>query len=639
MKIILSIRGDMYHDITPLLDENAKIILTQELERDAFERTVEDLSLRASNIDGLFSDIFRNGTASTRFSVIVSEESRTLFHGEVDNESIRFDARELWVEMNVFSMNHRFWDRAKSTRVMLSFTTEEQAKLTVSVKELLTRELGPDRVETGNRPLFYDDMFSSFSIAAEYENRQIRFYTDTDDSQIGNNGKYANLASSTTVYDLLTAMSVYYNAEFFINPETEALTMRRRLSANPVIYDINDRILDDAKIEVLFLDRNKYDYIYTMFAVTEAPVPVFDRFGSNTAGTEFLLHVNPSGKEKIFKYFLTCFINDVESAPSGPLMIAVPPTKIWTDDLGTAHVQASDVVLTIPEGYPGTEKRFLYRTEALPVGSSSIQLEGPEIDVVSVAVGNPALITTSIPHNLAAEDTVKFSDTGSIPNLSGSYPVKEIKSNKTFTVECTVVSEGKRGTVRKIYGPAVVDFPNVYLLAVIDGNSPVSYRDGTDHSPRCNTSVVMPKAAPVAVSAWIGYDESVQPNRWKEPILDVESGDNTPVGNIFDVVPKLNFVSSNVPGLVNEYNLYDVFCFFTKDIDLSTLTSRWENLLKTIRGVSCRVKGINFRVGDEIVLSSGLPFGDTLDLRPRMIVKKAAIDLVKEETDLELISL
>jgi hypothetical protein len=455
---------------------------------------------------------------------------------------------------------------------------------------------------------------------------------------IGNNGKYANLSSSTTVYDLLTAMGVYYNAEFFINPETEEFTMRKRLSVNSLLSDINGAILDDSKIEVLFLDRNKYDYIYTMFAIANPAPPVFDRFASNTAGTDFLLHVNPSGKEKVFKYFLTYFINDTESAPSIPLPVTVPATKIWTDDLGDTHVQAYDVVLAIPEGYAGTKKRHLYRTEALPVGSSSVQIEGPAIDIAVVSVGNPALVTTSVPHNFTAGDTVKFSDTGSIPNLNGSYQVKEVKSDKTFTVDVTISIAGSRGTVRKIYGPSVKDLPNVYLLAAIDGNLPVSYRDGTDHSPRCDTSVMMPEAAPVAISAWIGYDETTEPHQWREPILDVEGGSNTPVGNIFDVVPKLNFVSPNLPNQVNDYNLYDVFSFFMKDNELGTVTSQWENLLTTIRGVSCKVKGINFRVGDEIAASSGLPFNEALDMRARLIVKKAAIDLLKEETELELIS-
>jgi hypothetical protein len=63
MKITVGIRGDVGHDIIALLDENAKIILTQELERDAFERTVEDLTLRASNLNGFFSDLFRNAIA------------------------------------------------------------------------------------------------------------------------------------------------------------------------------------------------------------------------------------------------------------------------------------------------------------------------------------------------------------------------------------------------------------------------------------------------------------------------------------------------------------------------------------------------------------------------------------------------
>ncbi|MFI5250794.1 MAG: hypothetical protein ACHQQQ_00055 [Bacteroidota bacterium] len=637
MKITLGIRGDLRRDITPLLDEDSKIILMQELERDAFERTVEDLTLRASNMDGYFTEIFRYGTASTRYEVTVSEEMRTLFRGEIDNESIRFDAKELWVELNVFSMNHRFWDRAKRTRVNLCFTPDEKSIITMGVKELILRELSSGRVDAENQPLFQGDMFSDFTIADQYAYRQIRFYADTDDSLIGNNGKFANLDPSTTIFDLLTAMSVYYNAEFFINPETEEFTMNRRLSPTGHQGNLDGCVLDDSKIDVLYLDRSKYDYIYTMIAIAEPPSPLFDRFDYSSAGADFILHVNPTGKEKCFKYFLTCLINDTETMPSVPLMVNVPATKITTDDVGFTNVSAWDVRLTIPAGYPGTTKRYLYRTEALPSGST--QLEGPAIPIVSVAAGSPCLVTTTIPHYFSKGDTVKFTNTGSTPNLNGSYAVAEVKSDKSFTINIIIAIAGNRGTVKKIIGPGVVDLPNVYFLAEIDGNLPVSYRDGTEHYPRCDTSRVMKQASPLAISAWIGYDETYFPHQWKTPILDVEGGRNTPSGKIFDALPKLNFCSPNFPGQPNPYNLYDVFSFFTKDNELDKLTMQWENLLTTIRGISCKVKGINFRVGDEIGLSANLPFSDALDLHPRLLVKKAAIDLINEETELELISL
>jgi hypothetical protein len=154
-------------------------------------------------------------------------------------------------------------------------------------------------------------LFDGYSVASLYVARQIRFLSDSFDPNVGNDGRYIDLDPQTTMFELLTALSLYYNAELFIDPETNKLTMiRRNTVQNDLEHDLDKIIINTEPITYYDTDEKKYDYLKSAIQI---PKP------DTLSGIIVRRRVNLLGAPwYVMTYVVSTGASDIESAASIP---------------------------------------------------------------------------------------------------------------------------------------------------------------------------------------------------------------------------------------------------------------------------------------------------------------------------------
>lgn len=235
----------------PFLDDEAEQVITQELERTAFQRTMPDLHLALSNLTGTFNTRLAGIRAGDLYEVCVYDDLlRCRFWGYIDNESIRLKRVSEWMEFDAYSALSRFWDKAKNSRFPTAHGWPETVTITYLVGIL---DFICNLSDSGRN--FRGLNFGTF--AAE----SVRGgYTSTT---YGNLGRAEDLAAETTVEDVLRAIAMWYNAEFYIDPDSRQLKMVARSTIlNDRKVDLAERLLEDEEITVAALDSETIDYVY-----------------------------------------------------------------------------------------------------------------------------------------------------------------------------------------------------------------------------------------------------------------------------------------------------------------------------------------------------------------------------------------
>jgi len=141
---------------------------------------------------------------------------------------------------------------------------------------------------------------------------------------------------------------------------------------------------------------------------------------------------------------------------------------------------------------------------------------------------------------------------------------------------------------------------------------------------------------PISLAAWFSYDEET--GTWNEPIVDY-GGSNAPAGTVLSAVPVLRFAGQDSRDL--PYDVFDIFAFFGREGDIRNsflgLREKWQRVLKTFPLLRVPAKGINYRVGDG---GSTQRFPNKMsDLSAGLVLKKAEIDVLKKESNLEFLLL
>jgi hypothetical protein len=369
ISVKLGLIDTIYMDVTQYLDEDTNIILTQQLERDAFERVVDNIQLKLSNIDFVFSEMFTGLLSSDQIRVEIYSDTRIIFRGEIDNESATFDEGDLWWTVDVFSLLKIFFDRVKCQKIKFptSMYSYPVTDIFLSLSETLERFVLFD-----NLP--YKDLYKTIVFKNGYGDRNLRFGGEGG-LGIGNAGRYVDLDPNTTAYDMLTAFATYYNAEFLIDPETESLVMQRRFGTSGTTVDVAEYIEEDVKPEVVFVDRVNYDWLHAIININYAPPPVFDKFttiylGRN--GTDVNKLLNPtSTKQKFYYYTTSVFADGTETAPSLPLEVDVPASNLQ-DPLGGYNGNGVTIRVPHPSTLSSALITRLYRTDIYETESQII---------------------------------------------------------------------------------------------------------------------------------------------------------------------------------------------------------------------------------------------------------------------------
>jgi len=325
----------------PYLDDVARQLVTTELERTAFQRTYADLHFTLSNLSDTFTTYFKSLARTDLSELCVYDDTGTRrFWGHVDPESVVFRLRDKWVEFDAFSSMKRFWELAKITELYqpdaiglgMIFGT------TVTLNQLFNYQATYTPIRDSGTT------FSGINLG-DYANETVRAFGNSAD--YGNKGRFQDLEPGTTWYEYLTALALFFNAEFYIDPQTYELKMIQRGAIHTnTLTDLDTIIHDDEEIRVRMLDSRTCDYIYS-HAVVEPDPPQYLRSEAvvDTAGGMMGL------EEGLHAWLLTYIVDGAECLRSERMeytLTGSAPHKVW---------------LYIPAGPTGTDERRLYRKD------------------------------------------------------------------------------------------------------------------------------------------------------------------------------------------------------------------------------------------------------------------------------------
>jgi hypothetical protein len=432
-------------DATPYLDETEKQMLTQELEFNAFQRTMPDVSFSLSNLSDTFSTLFSGMRVTHLYEVDVYDDTgRRRFWGYVDNKTVTFLLRDRYAKLSAYSGLKRFWDKAKTTKLYIPTTGDPFGK-TVTVSYCLWFQM----ISTDIRENF--TTFLNLDLG-DFANETIRGYDGAN-----YRGTFQNLKQDTTWYDLLTAFSLFYNAEFYIDPEDRSLRMVHRTSIlNDRQLDLDDRLCDDEDVEATAVDSKRVDYLksfswFTVAAPSMAYKPTAIGDGNPwipygvQAGTHYYKVVYyTNGQPVMISDVLEVSVPTVPSGSSG--------WKIW---------------LNIPAHPAGAGDRQVYRSDPIdPEGGWYLAYSLAPSDAADKVIGD--VVHWDFLH-LAAQ----------IPNVDRRveawFSWDEITGNWTTIVDAPKGANTPTGTVFNII-PAL-HFMNPYNRDVQTEDDPFNVFD------------------------------------------------------------------------------------------------------------------------------------------------------------------
>lgn len=394
MNITLSKLGESEFDITDRFIEKSETTVAQESERATFQRSVDNVKAVFSDIDYYFSNLFKSVPASTIWVLSIYEEGRRIYRGFVNKDSITLKVKGETVAMDSFSITREFIERAKQVKKSFMQAIEgDRDNDYFTLEYVLTWQLSGN----GRDDNPFDGLFDGFDLGG-YEDRQIRSSHISDDPDIGNETRFINLMSDTTMDELLQAMARYYNAEFFIDPETLKFTMRQR---NIVLNDravteglkLEDVLKEDSEPEIVLYDKDTFDYVKLDLGniippkleyVSEqalppgAGIPGIPRQGNILYGmtVEFDNYETVSGPLLDIMFYFSAFPPPVDRAHPDRIYIPVEP-------LGGRTIIRLNIPAYTEHG--GVRRRHIYRNDSTIAGA------GNDLRRLAIVEGNNAL--------------------------------------------------------------------------------------------------------------------------------------------------------------------------------------------------------------------------------------------------------
>lgn len=334
----------------PRLSDSGDIVLVQERERTAFQRVVDDITLIVDNTDRIVSRMLLSLPPSTYWSVEVFDGGRCTFRGRVASP-INVNVREEWVTIRAFSKEKDLWDKLKIVPItgtgIFTRTTFTINDGFATLSDIITLNMDP---------FITEGYFNSISVDSFFATRPIRF-SGSSSKSVGNVGRYKDLDPATTLFELLTAISRYYNAEFHIDPETDTLMMKPRGGyVRDINQDIDDILLDSDTIAYDDSDSERFDFIHGYVSLYKPATPIDDGDVALVADSSSAI---TAGALWTYRYTYTVNIGgiEVESEPSD----RSPTTGFHYDlsGLGGGPFHVSVPVPIVP--VPGVVRRNIYR--------------------------------------------------------------------------------------------------------------------------------------------------------------------------------------------------------------------------------------------------------------------------------------
>lgn len=609
---------DQSVDITPYLDDESDIELAQEHELKAFQRTVDDVRLKCSNLHGEFTT-WLGSPSSVKPRIVVMDEGRTLFRGQIQ-QPFDFDVRSdgEWLSFDCFSMTKAFWDLCKQLKVTKATPVGKENDLWTTAQEVIEREITMER---------FGHLLSGYQIADIYSSRRIRFWGYTADQTIGNHGRYTDLDPRTTLDELLKAMMLYYNADIFIDPETQLLVMQKRDEIlNNENHDLNELLDEDDEMTVQVYDE-KVDYIALALNATKPTAPTFSmkllRDSSQSKGLA-------KGRYRwavTFVYRLGSNISESDlgdETESHELSGGNPNPNPGAPTQNIKYVYGARLI-DIKSGPGACVARRIYRTRNGGDGTfflsgvldnnNDVQYDDitPDSELGAAA---PEMHHTGTIWMSYDETTGQWND-----NIYG-----DASGLNTPPGDIHDVSPKLRfGAVPEPYG--------IEIAAIYAYNNRTRVRTKVEHNLEAGAIIFFHHINSVGLLENTAYRISmVFDDRLTFEIADIY-GVAQP-GTAGTII-RLEDVGKEGSGELVEDLLY-TFAFFGNEIDsLDVLRDQWINLFRSRKRVKVTAKGLSYRIGDSCSITRDL----NGHIVGKCVVKKAKNKLMKERTQFELLTL
>jgi hypothetical protein len=331
-------------DVTPEILSSGQVIITQELERGAFQRVVDDFHIEGSDLTSVFNTIFAGIEPTDKIYLQVTHGGRGLFYGQVNSPSVERDNQNSSMMFDCFSATRTFWDAVQQLKVRRTDTPSYPTGY-VWLEGLFNREL------LSRHQLKSKNIIKEIDIR-EYTTRYIRDWILTGSAAV-DAGMFRNIDPELTWADLLKAMAVYYNAEFWIDPDTNYLRMSPRNSIlSATIRSLDGHVINPG-FKTVYLDSEQIDYLYTFTKTLGKPDPIFGL--THNEGGIGMWH---SGESCSLKYTWV-FEQDgveIESTPSDPIGFAIEDVQDDNDN----WIWHGQINFWLPAAPTGVKRRKLY---------------------------------------------------------------------------------------------------------------------------------------------------------------------------------------------------------------------------------------------------------------------------------------
>jgi len=588
-------------NITRSLDNDSSIILAQETEREAFVRAVDDVHVRFSNLDGLAKSIFGTDLpASVEWRLYIVEGAGIRFHGIVDKESIEFDPLEEWCDFDAFSLLREVWERCGQVKIVTRpFDNLEKRALYTTLSVVAERQLrhaGCFGSATALAVLHSAD----FGVFAS---KRIRGWADgTAIDLIGNEGRFRELDPQLTVKDFLEGVALYYNAEFYVDYNGAILRMVARNTALSQIFaNIDGALVQDSQASVAWSNTRPYDHLRVLSTIERPPTPILVTIVERGGNGLF---------KGLYRFVITAMVGNDESAPGFVLDVTV--------------ATGGGPIITVPAMTDAAvTARRLYRSVSggrmVLVAEISGNSPATNVEVTRFSLILDRLVYSSGPATYTA---TAIQESGA--DLSAIRPGDIIASPQQ-------APPSKNATVVGV--DDVIDIITVDQWIVAGEGSPTTPPANGDRFEAYEITELVPTSQ-VPNSVWISFNHST--GTWNTPVFERE-GTEPPIGKIFDTVPAFQFMpAGSLNGDLLPLRAFDIASFFGRDLTFNGAQDRYADLLFRHERAILKIDRTNLKVGDTVLVPKA---AETLGLSGRTIflVKRTAIDLIEEETELTMI--
>lgn len=659
LKITLKKYGStVEYNLTSWLITDQSFQMSNETERDAFERVCGDIHLTFTNARRQFNDIFTSTIGQEEWRIYINDDSLVeRFSGEIWNSTILFSINNESVSFDCYSFQGMFWDMCgnKKIKIQLLNAHDLDMRYTLVYNDLKTV------IEYNLETELQGDIFNTVELQDCYINRKIRWYKT--DEVAGNGGRYSYLDPDTTVKELFEAFSRFYNLEFIVDhPNKKLIVQKRRFPNSGSAKSI--KVKEDSPIEYKPCGENKYDYIYSIFKyVTPGKVVL-----KSLSETEIYISGAPTGyPSDVFKGICENFINpsqdvggnekegaeieiDTITATTDYIKTKTKHGLLSGDIIGIKEVSGSNIInnenyiVTYISQYEFTVQRL---SETFPFDITSdgsggkvwkrnerFQLLYPRFYYFLVAVNGETPFSITMP-TIAMMNHAYINETNYHTWLShGHYKGMHAK---------LIIPKCADGTTKRLLYRTHwiidrglnIDLRGIYFVWTFWGNDEQEFDDTKAYYRSNFADYPLDANILMGIAAWFGYNEET--GSWLDPLLDYTNSKSDPLGSkVFDAIPKLRWVDGATKELFDS-TFYDIYCFFGKDNSNEYIRDEFIDLLKTKALLTCSTKDNNINSGDEIIRPelqnvSNLP-------NSNLLVKNAIIDFLKEETRLEMVQL